>query len=116
MSNKVKKAGHIKGRKVVSEWGLLASAMEYVLAATLIVMCVAVSFYAKEGYNQIGNAKFTAYRMVLTIGFFLFLTLGAAYLVFFFKTKKGMEAVSHGLLRISLSVFCDDSRVFRRFL
>ena len=34
----------------------------------------------------------------------------------FFKTKKGMEAVSHGLLRISLSVFCDDSRVFRRFL
>lgn len=88
MSNKVKKAGHIKGRKVVSEWGLLASAMEYVLAATLIVMCVAVSFYAKEGYNQIGNAKFTAYRTVLTIGFFLFLTLGAAYLVFFLRQKK----------------------------
>lgn len=34
----------------------------------------------------------------------------------FSKTEKKMEAVGHGLLRIGLPAFCNDSRVFRRFL
>lgn len=111
MSNKVKKAGNTKDRKIISEWGLLAPAMECVLASTMIAMCVAVSFYAKEGYNQIGNAKFTAYRAVLTIGFFLFLMLGAAYLVFFLRQKKRWKlsvtdcCVLAYLLFVTIAVF-----------
>ena len=85
MSNKVKKA---KKSSIVSGWEVLASVMEYVLAATMIAMCVAVSFYAKEGYNQIGNAKFAAYRAVMVIGFSIFLMMGAAYLVYFLRQKK----------------------------
>ena len=85
MSNKVKKA---KKSSIVSGWEVLASVMEYVLAATMIAMCVAVSFYAKEGYNQIGNAKFAAYRAVMVIGFSIFLMTGAAYLVYFLRQKK----------------------------
>ena len=85
MSNKVKKA---KKSSIVSEWEVMASAMEYVLAATMIAMCVAVSFYAKEGYNQIGNAKFAAYKVVMVIGFSIFLMMGAAYLIYFLWQKK----------------------------
>ena len=85
MSNKVKKA---KKNTIVSKWEMLAPAMEYVLALTMIVMCVAVSFYAKEGYNQIGNAKFAAYRAVMVIGFSIFLMMGAAYLIYFLRQKK----------------------------
>lgn len=86
MSSKAKKA---KKSSVVSGWGIMASAMEYVTAATMIAMCVAVSFYAKEGYNQIGNAKFEAYKAVMVIGFFIFLMMGAAYLIWHLRQKKG---------------------------
>ena len=85
MSSKAKKA---KKNAIVSEWEVLASAMEYVLAATMITMCVAVSFYAKDGYNQIGNAKFAAYKAVMVIGFSIFLMMGAAYLIYFLRQKK----------------------------
>lgn len=88
MSSKAKKA---KKNPVLSKWEVMALAMEYVLAVTLAVMCVAVSFYTKEGYNQIGNAKFAAYRVVMIIGFSIFLMMGAAYLVYFLRQKKAWK-------------------------
>lgn len=85
MSNKIKKA---KTPSTVSEWVIITPAMEYVLAATMIAMCIAVSFYAKDGYHQIGNAKFEAYKTVMIIGFALFLPMGIFHLINFFRQKK----------------------------
>lgn len=85
MSNKIKKANT---SSTVSEWLIVTPAMEFVLAATMIAMCVAVSFYAKDGYHQIGNAKFEAYRLVMSIGFSLFLLLGICYIINMIWQKK----------------------------
>lgn len=85
MSNKIKKT---KSSSAVSEWVIVAPAMEYVLAATMIAMSVAVAFYAKDGYHQIGNAKFAAYKIVMMIGFALFLLMGVCYYANFLWRKK----------------------------
>ena len=80
MSNKVKKAQNRKQAKSISGQEMLVTAMEYIVAAAMTAMCAAVSFYAEDGYHQIGNAKFAAYRTVMTVGFSLFLASGAALL------------------------------------
>lgn len=80
MSNKVKKAQNKKGVKDASGQGMPQMLMEYITAAVMAAMCVAVSFYAKDGYNQIGNAKFAAYKMVMMTGFSIFLAVGAVLL------------------------------------
>lgn len=85
MSNKIKKT---KPLSTVSEWVIVAPAMEYVLAATMIAMCIAVSFYAKDGYHQLGNAKFEAYRAVMVVGFSLFLIMGICYFINMICAKK----------------------------
>lgn len=99
MSNKVKKAGSTKENQLVSGWSLTVSAMEYVLAAVMAAMCVAVSFYAKEGYVQIGNAKFAAYRMVMAVGFSIFLALGIILLILWLCTKRRNALAGTGLLQ-----------------
>lgn len=85
MSNKLSKK---KGALAVSDKVILAPAIEYVLAATMIAMCAAVAFYAKDGYHQIGNAKFDAYKTVMLLGFTPFLLLGTCYLVMVVIQKK----------------------------
>ncbi len=85
MSNKIKKK---TGALAVSDKVILAPAIEYVLAATMIAMCTAVAFYAKDGYHQIGNAKFNAYKTVMLLGFTPFLLLGICYFVMFVMQKK----------------------------
>ena len=80
MSNKIKKAQNRKNAAGVSKQGLLEMSMEYITAAIMAAMCIAVSFYAKDGYNQIGNAKFAAYRMVMLTGFPFFLAVGVVWL------------------------------------
>lgn len=55
---------------------------EYVLAIVIMILCLAVLFYAKDGYHQIGNAKFAAYRTVMIYGFAVLLVLVALYMVF----------------------------------
>lgn len=66
----------------------VAEAMAYVLAVTLSVMCVVIAFYAQDGYNQIGNAKFAVYKATMLAGFSVFLALGAFYAVLSLR-KKG---------------------------
>lgn len=95
VSSKVKKRE--KDRAV--ERVIVSPAMEYVLAATVIAMCAAVSFYAKDGYNQIGNAKFMAYRVTMTIGFSIFLVLGIVWMVdFLLRREKVRLSLTDGFV------------------
>lgn len=47
---------------------VLKRVTEYFVTAMVTALCVIVPLYAKEGYNQIGNAKFEAYRAVMMVG------------------------------------------------
>ena len=87
----------------------VGAVMAYVLAVTLSVMCVLVAFYAENGYNQIGNAKFSVYKVTMLAGFVPFLLLGAV-------TISGIKAVCHRRLCACLSAFFDDCRFFRGLL
>ena len=42
--------------------------IEYLLTVVAVILCLALAFYAKDGYHQIGNAKFAAYRNIMVIG------------------------------------------------
>lgn len=48
---------------------------EYLLAAVVTAVCVIVPLYARDGYHQIGNAKFEIYRRIMTGGFGVLLAL-----------------------------------------
>ena len=78
----------------------VGAVMAYVLAVTLSVMCVLVAFYAENGYNQIGNAKFSVYKVTMLAGFVPFLLLGAVYLVCFFRQEQYRE------LKLSVTDAC----------
>lgn len=62
--------------------------IEYLLTIILFVLCVAVCFYAKDGYHGIGNAKFAAYRAVTLRGGILLLIALAPYLVFWLMERR----------------------------
>lgn len=66
----------------------ISEAMAYVLAVTLSVMCVVIAFYAQDGYNQIGNAKFAVYKVTMLAGFSVFLVLGAIRAFLFLREKR----------------------------
>lgn len=129
MSNKVKKAQNKKNAQSPSGQEILKIILEYIAAAAMIAMCVAVSFYAEDGYNQIGNAKFAAYRAVAAAGFSVFLLAGAAWLsARLFGRKKRQEplaagfrsvkrvCVRYGFLCVGILAFFDGIRGFRRVL
>lgn len=112
MSNKVKKPQNRKNTAGVSGQEILETGMEYITAAVMAAMCVAVSFYAKDGYNQIGNAKFAAYKTVMIVGFSIFLVAGAAWLsVRLFGRESGQKLFAAGFFkglkeRLSVTDFC----------
>lgn len=68
MSNKIAKANRNRKRAAGSGMEIMGQLMEYLTAVVLAVLCVVVPFYAKDGYHQIGNAKFAAYKMILLMG------------------------------------------------
>ncbi len=112
MSNKVKKAQNRKNAARVSDQGILEILMEYITATIMAAMCVAIAFYAKDGYNQIGNAKFAAYRMVMIGGFSVFLVVGVVWLlVGLLDRRRGQEPFMAGFLKglkegLSTTDFC----------
>ena len=57
-----------KDRTAGSGSEIVGRLIEYLLTATAVIMCLAVAFYAKDGYYQISNAKFTAYRNIMVLG------------------------------------------------
>ena len=42
--------------------------MQFLTAALAVVLCAALAFYVSDGYYQIGNDKFRAYRNVMSAG------------------------------------------------
>lgn len=68
---------------------IIAGVMEYIVAMVLVVMVFAVAFYAKEGYYQIGSAKFDAYRRVMLPGMALLLVMELVYLIGGIRGKAG---------------------------
>lgn len=62
--------------------------IEYLLAIVLIILCTAVPFYASDGYHQIGNAKFAAYRTVMIGGGAVLLTAMIPYGIFRIKEHR----------------------------
>lgn len=84
MSNKlrtVKSGGQGAGLEITGQ------IIEYLLAATAAAVCVAVPLYARDGYDQIGNAKFEIYKNLLCMGFTPLLILAAVYGVFWIREK-----------------------------
>lgn len=96
MSNKVIKGQKKRDAGVASAQGILKLLIEYVVAAVITVMCVAVSFYARDGYNQIGNAKFAAYRTVMTAGFSVFLLLMVVFGILWLHEKQKADKLRTG--------------------
>lgn len=71
---------------------------EYLLAVMAVVLCVAVPFYAKDGYHKIGDAKFSAYRNVMMTGCSILFAVTVLYYIFWMR--------EHRKLRISATDGC----------
>lgn len=67
------------------------SISEYALAMFLIIVCVWIPLYMKEGYYQIGTAKFSAYAHLVVFGLPLVLALVLLYRIFVWR-ENGFAA------------------------
>lgn len=85
MSNKINRTNKTDGKSQAGIQSLytgidgLRQMIEYLLTAVLLILCVVVPFYAKDGYHQIGNAKFEAYRRIMIGGFSVLLVMAVIY-------------------------------------
>lgn len=71
---------------------------EYLLAVVCVILCAGVVFYTQNGFHQIGNAKFMAYRNIMVTGFTFLLAAMVPYIFFFLK--------EHGKPQISVTDGC----------
>lgn len=71
---------------------------EYLLTVVCVILCMVMAFYAQNGFHQIGNAKFTAYRNIMAAGCSFLLVAMVPYTYFFLK--------EHGKMRISVTDGC----------
>lgn len=90
MENEMEKQSTAEESSLNNRKGI-ASAMAYILAVTLSVMCVLLAFYAQDGYHQIGEAKFAVYKVTMLFGFSAFLGLGAVYVFISLREKKSWK-------------------------
>lgn len=67
------------------------SISEYALTMFLIIVCVWIPLYMKEGYYRIGTAKFSAYAHLVIFGLPLVLALVLLYRIFVWR-EKGFAA------------------------
>lgn len=103
MSHKISKK---KERNVSAGTEIVGQIMEYLVAIVVIAVCIAVPLYAKDGYHQIGNAKFAVYKSVMEIGFAILLAMAVLYFFFWIKEKGNWQmSVTDGfvLLYVLLS-------------
>lgn len=89
---------HSKTQRPNAGLEIMGQLMEYLLAVTMIVLCVAVSFYARDGYHQIGNSKFTAYRNIMMTGCTILLVTMVPYIIFWW--------IEHNKLQVSVTDGC----------
>ncbi|MCM1122308.1 MAG: O-antigen ligase family protein [Eubacterium sp.] len=74
---------------------VLKRVTEYCVAALAVALCVIVPLYAKDGYNQIGDAKFAAYKAVMITGCAGVLSVLLVSMVF--------ESEEHNKMQISIT-------------
>lgn len=85
---------------------IMGQLLEYLLAVIVVVLCVALSLYAKDGYRKIGNAKFAAYKSVMLVGGGILLAAAAVYIVFWLRERrKARLSVTDGFV-LSYLVLC----------
>ena len=77
----------------LTNWGLKKTEWiaAHLLTVMAVILCIALSFYAKDGYHKIGDAKFTAYRSIMMIGCIIMLTVTVFYYIFWLKENKKMS-------------------------
>ena len=76
---------------------------EYLLAVVCIILCAGVAFYAQNGFHQIGNAKFTAYRNIMMTGCTLLLVMTVPYIFFFLREhSKPQISITDGCVLVYL--------------
>ena len=84
---------------------IVGQIIEYTLAIVMIVVCVVVPLYAKEGYQQIGNAKFVAYKYIVMVGFSILLLMVTFYLCFRIREKFKLSVSVTDMLVLAYLVF-----------
>lgn len=85
MSNKLNKTKGIGQSAGVEITGQI---IEYILAVVTAAVCVAVPLYARDGYDQIGNAKFDIYKNILYMGFPILVILAVVYGALWLREKQ----------------------------
>lgn len=98
MSNKIGRIHEKKGVSVNIGMEITKRLSQYFVAILAAALCIIVPLYAKDGYNQIGNAKFEIYRGIMIAGCPVILVAAAAYGVF--------EVRAHRKMRISITDGC----------
>lgn len=101
MSNKI---GRKKEQEKSAGAEIIGRIMEYLLATVIIAVCIGVPLYAKNGYHQIGNAKFTAYKSVMIPGFTVLLVMTMIYFFFWVKEKKKWQVSVTDMLVVAYLV------------
>lgn len=66
---------------------VITSFLEYVCAFWAVVLAIAVPVYMKDGYYQIGTAKYDAYAHIVVFGMPVLLLLVLLYVIFSVKEK-----------------------------
>lgn len=70
---------------------IMGQLIEYLLATTLVVLCIAVSLYAEDGYHKIGNVKFAVYRHIMVVGCAIIFIVMVPYVVFWMREHKKLR-------------------------
>ncbi len=109
MSNKLNK---IKGSNDNEGMEIVGQIVEYLLAVVAAAVCIMVPLYARDGYDQIGQAKFVIYKNMLRLGFMPLLILVVVYGIFWLREKKKLRlsvtdgfAFAYLLFTIAAAVF-----------
>lgn len=69
----------------------LKQGIEYLVAALTVILCIVVPLYAKDGYNQIGNAKFEVYKAIMMTGCTGMLVVIAVYIILGLGEHKKLQ-------------------------
>lgn len=76
---------------------------EYLLTVLAVALCIGVAFYARDGYHQIGIAKFTAYRNIMTVGCAVLSAIMVPYIFLRFKEHSKLQlSVTDGCVLVYL--------------
>lgn len=61
---------------------------EKLFVVMAVVLCIVLAFYAKDGYHQIGDAKFDAYKNIMLPGCAALSAVTVLYIIYTFKEHK----------------------------